>query len=148
MGLRPFREVPRDLEEWTRWFNAQDVVSADDIEQTTTVQQTVEQIIDGGIQLWTIKEFAVSYTPVAEDADNVLLVSTAATGVTVTIDPVFDVGSQLTIYQYGAGQVTLAGGTGVTIRTPTNLTINEQYGTVTLIEYLNNDWVIAGRMTP
>ena len=77
-----------------------------------------------------------------------LLVSTSATAVTVTINSVFEEGSQLTIYQFGAGQVTVAGGTGVTIKTPTNLTINEQYGTVTLIHYLDNDWIIAGRMTP
>lgn len=145
MPLRPFREVPRDLAEWTRWINAQDV---GDGTQTTNVTQTVQQVIDGGIQLWTIKPFAESYAPVAEDADNVLLVSTAATGVTVTINSVFEEGSQLTIYQFGAGQVTVAGGTGVTIKTPTNLTINEQYGTVTLIHYLDNDWIIAGRMTP
>ena len=143
MPLRPFREVPRDLAEWTRWINAQDIG-----EQTTNVTQTVQQVIDGGVQLWTIKEFAESYAPIEEDADNVLLVSTSATAVTVTINSVFSEGSQLTIYQYGAGQVTVAGGTNVTVRTPTNLTINEQYGTVTLIQYLINDWVIAGRMTP
>ncbi len=144
MPLRPFREVPRDLAEWTRWINAQDV----DAPPVTNVTQTVQQIIDGGLQLWTIKEFADDYAPVAEDADNVLLVSTSGSGVNLTINPVFDIGSQLTIYQYGAGQVTVVAGTGVTIRTPTNLTFNEQYGTVTLIEYLNNDWLIAGRMTP
>jgi len=143
MPLRPFREVPRDLAEWTRWINAQDIG-----EQTTNVTQSVQQIIDGGIQLWTIKEFAEDYVPIDEDADNVLLVSTSATAVNVTITPVFDVGSQLTVYQYGAGQVTIAVSGGVVVRTPTNLTINEQYGTITLIQYLNNDWVIAGRMTP
>jgi len=144
MPLRPFREVPRDLAEWTRWINAQEV----DAPPVTNVAQTVTQLIDGGLQLWTIKNFSESYTPVAEDADNVLLVSTSGTAVSLTIEPVFDIGSQLTVYQYGAGQVTIVAGGGVTIRTPSTLTINEQYGTVTLIEYLNNDWVIAGRMTP
>lgn len=142
MPLTPFREIPRDLAEWNRWINAQK------IDGTTNVTQTVEQVVDGGVQLWTIKEFAESYSPVAEDADNILLVSTSATAVNCTIEPVFDVGSQLTVYQYGAGQVTIVAGTGVTIRTPSNLTINEQYGTITLIQYLNNDWLIAGRMTP
>lgn len=101
----------------------------------------------GGDPAWTINEFSASYTATAEDTNNVLLVSTSATGVTVTIPPALAIGAQLTIYQYGAGQVTVAGGSGVTIRTPTTLVFNEQYATVTLIHYKLNDWLIAGRMS-
>lgn len=98
--------------------------------------------------LWTIETFTDNYTLVAADKSK-LKKSTKATAVNLTVAPdIFAEGNQVTIYQSGAGQITLVAGAGVTIRTPSTLTFNEQYGSVTLICLGSNEWFIAGRMTP
>ena len=140
MGLKPFRKIPEDIIEWTRWMNDQDGLAESDHTHSSTTTTSTDGL--------TIKNFSASYTAVTEDANDVLLVSTSGSGVNVTIGQVFDVGDQLRVYQYGAGQVTVVAGTGVTIRTPTNLTLTDQYSTVTLTQVYQNDWVIEGRMTP
>jgi hypothetical protein len=104
---------------------------------------------EAGVTRWTIKEFDDDYAPSAGDEENKLLVSTKATAVNLIMSPDrFETGSQLTVFQYGAGQITIVKGTGVEVRTPETLTFNEQYGSVTFIQVYPNDWMIAGRMTP
>ena len=98
---------------------------------------------------WSIKSFDDDYAPIEGDDNNVMLLSTAATAVNVVMEPDrFPVGSQLLIWQYGAGQITIVEGTDVNVRTPETLTFNEQYASVSLIQAYPNDWMIAGRMTP
>jgi hypothetical protein len=97
---------------------------------------------------WEIVTFSGNYSPSAPDAGK-LLISTSGSATDFTINSgVFELGDQLVVWQYGAGQVTVVAGSGTTIRTPTTLTINEQYGSVTLIMGLSEEWMIAGRMTP
>lgn len=150
-GLKPFRSIPKDIVEWTRWMRDQDpsltafindLIEAADTDTTTltTVVTTTDK--------WVVEFFEGSYQLLDGDAGK-LLCSESATACTLTIPSgIFDVGEQFTAMQYGAGQLTIAAGTGVTINTPTNLAVNEQYGTVTLILLDYDDWVIAGRMTP
>ena len=164
--LRGFRFLPRDTREWATWFARQEIEAGignppqDGYHLASLADGTryweappgtdTEDDDDETVDRWTIKEFDGDYTPSAGDEDNTLLVSisASATDLILTAD-VFAVGSQLTCWQYGAGQVTVDdSASGVTVRTPTNKTINEQYGSITLIQVYSNEWMIAGRMTP
>lgn len=75
----------------------------------------------------------------------------SSSAVTVTVPPnssvAFPVGAIVDVLQYGAGQVTIAGGTGVTVRTPSSLTTRAQYSTLTLRQRAVNEWVLGGDMT-
>ena len=81
--------------------------------------------------------------------DGKLLRSMGGSATNLTVPPSWINGEkgQVVIMQYGAGTVTVVAGSGVTIRTPSTLVFNEQYGTVTLIQIANNEYVIAGRMS-
>lgn len=39
MSLKPFREVPKDMVEWTRWFNQQDTSSTTNVTSSSSGQQ-------------------------------------------------------------------------------------------------------------
>jgi hypothetical protein len=148
-GLRPFRTIPKDLADWSRWMRDQEVSGSVASSTTTTeADGTTTTVTTTAGTSWTIVEFSGSYTLRSGD-EGKLLVSTGSGATNVTIDPgTFSIGDQIVVWQYGTGAVTIVAGSGTTIRTPTSLVINEQYGSVTLIEVYNNEWMIAGRMTP
>lgn len=70
---------------------------------------------------------------------------TNASAVTVTVPPnssvAFDIGSTVEIYAAGAGGVTVAAGSGVTVR---NAGAIAQYGTATLTKHATDEWVLTG----
>jgi len=149
-GLRPFRQIPENIVEWTRWMKNQEVSGSVSTSTTTNVDGSVTTVVTSTTR-WTIKDYDDSYTLQAGDELSVILRSTKGTAVNLTVPKgVFDKGSQVTSFQGGAGQVTIVADTGVTIRTPSTLTINEQYGSITLIliDDTADEWMIAGRMTP
>jgi hypothetical protein len=56
----------------------------------------------------------------------------------------FSIGQRVDILQYGAGQVTVSGDTGVTVRfTPTNK-LRAQYSTASLIKLGTDEWLLSG----
>lgn len=60
----------------------------------------------------------------------------------------FPVGSQILISQYGSGQTTISGDTGVTINSSGGKTkIAAQYGLATLIKRGADEWYLAGDIT-
>lgn len=147
-GLKPFRTIPKNIVEWTKWMREQETGGsvASSTTSVTTADGTTTTITTA--TRWTIEEFDSDYVANVSDAGKLKL-SSSASGVDFTINPgIFEVGDQIVIFQYGAGQVTIVAGSGTTIRTPSTLTINEQYGSVTLIMVLPEEWMIAGRMTP
>lgn len=164
--LRGFRAMPRNLRDWASWFARQEIESglgnperdgyhlaslADGTrywEAPPNLEDDDDADTDDGATIWTIKEFDGSYTPIDGDHNNTLLVSTSGSAVNVTIGPdIFPEGAQLTVWQYGAGTVTFVEGSGVDIRTPSGLAVNEQYGSISLIQAFPNDWMFAGRMS-
>lgn len=73
-----------------------------------------------------------TYTLVAADLGKLVTLSNAS-GITLTIPPsVFVSGNQIHIQQLGAGQVTIAGGSGVTF-TGTGTKLRAQYSAATII---------------
>lgn len=93
----------------------------------------------------TSKTFALS------DA-NTFQQTTAATTVTLTIDTnanvAFPVGTEIEIFQQGAGQIVIAAAGGVTIQSAfSNLKIGAQY-TGAIFKYLGTDtWSLVGNLT-
>jgi hypothetical protein len=75
----------------------------------------------------------------------------SATGVTLTVppnaQPGFQKGNVIEVTQTGAGQVTFAAGSGVTLRTPRSLTTRAQWSTVRLRETATNTWILEGDLT-
>ena len=89
-----------------------------------------------------------TYTLVASDVGKLVTMSNAS-GITLTIPPsVFSVGNQINIAQTGAGQVTFAQGSGVTINsvgaTATAPKITKQYGAATAICTASNVFLVIG----
>jgi hypothetical protein len=146
LALKPFRTIPKDIVEWTKWMQDQDDVassvtaissSTSSPSSTTTVNQS-----------WSIEDIDGDYS-LSNNSQDTVYRQTSSSASDITVEPnIFGEGEQVVILRYGTGAVTIVAGTGVTIRTPSTLTINEQYGSVTLILIGDNEWMIAGRMTP
>ena len=92
-----------------------------------------------------------TYTTVL--ADNSKLVTLAnASAIAVTIPPnssvAYPIGAQITLAQYGAGQPTISGGSGVTIvstgATAATPKLRVQYSTATCIQTSTNTWLVVG----
>lgn len=91
-----------------------------------------------------------SYTLVLSDVAKVISLTNAAS-ITLTIPTnasvAFPTGTQMLLYQGGAGQVTI-GGAGVTIRSQgSKLKINGQYGIAGLLKVGTDEWVAFGNLT-
>lgn len=89
-----------------------------------------------------------AYTPAKTDSGRVLEANNAA-AITITIPPTsqagWTVGTVLYVFQQGAGQVTLAGGSGVTLRSSGGkLKTAAQYSVVQLRMRANDEWVVSG----
>jgi hypothetical protein len=88
-----------------------------------------------------------TYTLVLADAGK-LIRCTKATSMSIIVPlnsaAAYSVGQRVDIMQYGAGQVTISGDTGVTLRaTPTNK-LRATYSTASIIKIATDEWVLAG----
>jgi hypothetical protein len=88
-----------------------------------------------------------TYTLVLADAGK-LVRCTKATAMSIIIPTnaaeAYSIGQRVDIMQYGAGQVTVSGDTGVTLRsTPTNK-LRATYSSASIIKIGTNEWVLAG----
>lgn len=92
-----------------------------------------------------------AYTFALSDKDKMVEV-TLGTALTITIPPnstaAFAVGSQVHILRAGAGAVTIAAGTGVTVNSSDGLKLRAQWSSATAIKRATNTWVVLGDTTP
>lgn len=101
-----------------------------------------------GVRTALNSQSGTSYTLVLTDAGKVLETTNAAS-VTITIPPnssvAFATGTWIDFYQYGAGQVTLAPGAGVTLRAAdSKLKTRAQYSALTIVKRGTDEWVVFG----
>lgn len=92
-----------------------------------------------------------AYTLVLADA-NTLVEGNSASALTFTVPPnssvAFPVGTVVSLRQYGAGQVTVAAGSGVTIRSRGGaLKLAGQYAEAALTKRATDEWVLSGDIT-
>ena len=112
------------------------VIAPDDPGNTIIISSTVPVSAQAG-----------AYTLALTDAGAAVEL-TAATSVAVTVPPnssvAFPVGTVVEILQYGAGQVTVVAGAGVTIRTAGSLAARTQYSALSLRKRGTDEWVLSG----
>lgn len=89
-----------------------------------------------------------TYTLVATDAGDVVTLtngSPIAVTVPTNASVAFPIGTQITLAQMGAGQVTVAGAVGVTVYAADSfLKLRTQYSSGTLIKTATNTWLLIG----
>jgi hypothetical protein len=79
--------------------------------------------------------------------ENCTLQCNKATAMTVNVPTssvAFANGAVVTLMQYGAGQVDVVGGSGVTIRSSNGLKLRTQYSMATLVKISDTEWVLSG----
>ena len=90
---------------------------------------------------------ASSYTATIDNAYSFVVMSKAS-GQNFTIPPAssvaFPLGTIIKVLQFGAGQVTIVAGSGVTLYQRSALTINDRYGVATCIRVAADKWSVSG----
>jgi DNA-binding IclR family transcriptional regulator len=91
-----------------------------------------------------------SYTFATTDSGSLVTFSNAS-AITVTVPPnssvALSVGAQIDVAQTGAGKVTLAQGSGVTINSLAgNKSLSAQYAAGTLVKTDTNTWLLTGSL--
>lgn len=92
-----------------------------------------------------------TYTTVLGD-DGKLVTLDNGSAITLTIPPngtvAYGIGTQINIMQLGAGQVTIAPGAGVTLRSSgSKLKTFGQYAVATCCKIASDTWVVIGNLT-
>lgn len=91
-----------------------------------------------------------TYTLVAGDAGDVVEVNNAS-AITLTVPTnasvPFAIGTQITILQTGAGQITVSGAGGVTLNSTPGNKLRAQWSSATLLKRATDTWVLIGDLT-
>ena len=118
----------------------------------TDVRPTVTSNLTAGINNITINtQTGTTYTTVLADNGKLVTLANSAS-IAVTIPPnssvAYPVGAQINLAQFGAGQVTVSGGSGVTVvstgATASSPKLRVQYSTATAIQTSTNNWLVVG----
>lgn len=88
-----------------------------------------------------------SYTAQAKDASTPIVMSSSSPSTVTIPSGVFPLGASLAVVQYGTGQVTLVGATGVTLNPYSTLVTAKQYAVLYLLQILTDVWVVGGAST-
>jgi hypothetical protein len=91
-----------------------------------------------------------SYTLVLSDASDLTEINSAsANNLTVPLNSsvAFPVGTQISLLQVGAGQMTVVATSGVTINATPGLKLRAQWSSATLIKRATDTWVLVGDLS-
>lgn len=119
--------------------------------QTLTNKTLTAPVINGGLINLTLNaQTGTTYTTVSGDSGKLVTLSNAS-AITCTLPPTtYNIGEQINIVQLGAGQVTFAQGSGVTIRstgaTSTAPKISKQYAAATVIVIGVSEYLVVGAL--
>jgi hypothetical protein len=119
--------------------------------QTLTNKTLTAPVINGGLINLTLNaQTGTTYTTFAGDSGKLVTLSNAS-AITCTLPPTtYNIGEQINIVQLGAGQVTFAQGSGVTIRstgaTSTAPKISKQYAAATVIVIGVSEYLVVGSL--
>jgi len=88
-----------------------------------------------------------TYTLVLSDQTK-LVTADNSSAITITVPPnssvAYPIGTKIDLLAKGAGQVTVAAGSGVTVNTAQTLKLRRQWSGASLIKLATNTWVIVG----
>lgn len=118
---------------------------------SSAVTTSHEYRIDAIEALNTNEQTGTSYTLVLTD-DGKIVETNNGSANTLTVPPnssvAFPVGTQILVLQTGAGQTTLAAGSGVTVNSKDgDLKLSGQWSAATLIKRATDAWVAVGDLT-
>lgn len=127
--------------------NATSIVNAN----ITDLRVAVTSNILSAVNIAVNAQTGTTYTTVLSDNGSLVTLANAS-AIAVTIPPyssvAYPIGAQISLVQYGAGQPTISGGSGVTINstgtTPTAPKLRAQYSTATAIQTSTNTWLVVG----
>lgn len=119
-------------------FTALQVLTATEMDQVATAMIAINA------------QTGTTYTAVLAD-DGKLVTCDNASAITFTVPPnssvAFGIGTQINIMQLGAGQVTIAAGSGVTLRSAgSKLKTSAQYAVATCCKIATDTWVVVGNL--
>jgi len=123
----------------------------DDANFSTTVTNSLalklEQSDLDSATYYTFNAQTASYTLALTDSTNMVTVNSGS-GTTVTVPPnssvAFPIGTYIDIFQLGAGQVTIAEGSGVTIYATPGKKLRTQYSGGSLVKRDTDTWYLTG----
>jgi hypothetical protein len=103
---------------------------------------------DGSLKDVVLNTQTASYTLALSDSGKVVEMN-VATSNNLTVPPnssvSFPIGTVIEILQYGAGQVTIVAGSGVTIRTPDgSMKLRTRYSSAVLRKRATDEWMLVG----
>lgn len=132
---------------------ATDAVTTAKIQDNAVTQAKLADRVVGSSEMDNMTlnaQTGTTYTLVLADAHKFVTLSNAS-AITMTVPPnssvAFETGDQVNLMQLGAGQVTIAAGSGVTIRSEgTKLKMRGQYAVATLIKIDTDTWVAVGNL--
>lgn len=111
---------------------------------------TITNLPAANLDLTLNAQTGTTYTLVADDKNKLVTLSNASS-ITLTVPTnasvPYAIGSQINIQQAGAGQVTVAGDTGVTVNSTPGLKLRAQWSAATLIKTATNTWTMVGDLS-
>lgn len=121
-----------------------DVLTATNVNDITGTLNLVGNLVENA-------QTGTTYTTVLGDSAKIVSMNNASAN-TLTIPPnssvAYPTGTQILIYQKGAGQTTIAAGSGVTIRSQgTKLKVTGQYGVASVLKVATDEWVAFGNLS-
>jgi hypothetical protein len=120
-----------------------DILSASDVNGTN---EGINDLAFGVFNAQTGTTYTLALTDVAK-----VVTLTNAAAITVTVPTnasvAFPIGTQILLYQGGAGAVTIAGDSGVDVRNQAGLEMSGQYAVAGLLKLDSDEWVAFGNLT-
>lgn len=93
-----------------------------------------------------ITTVSTTYSTLSSDA-NKIIYSTGGSAYTITVNNVLTAGQWIDVVQYGAGQITFAAGSGVTLNASgAKFKTNAQYSMATIVCVASGLYVLAGEL--
>jgi len=115
-----------------------------DVTLTNTATLTNKTLTAPVINI-AINSQSSAYTLVLADNGKMVEMSTSATlTIPLNANAAFAVGAQITILQTSAGQVTIAGDTGVTVNGTPGLKLRAQWSSAVCVKRATDSWVVLG----
>lgn len=118
-------------------------LNSNDITGTGNIDITGNAVYQTALNAQT----GTTYTTVIGDASKLITLNNAS-AITVTIPPnssvAYPVGTKIDFAQIGVGQVTFAGGSGVTVNSTPTLKTRARFSAVSCIKISTDGWILVG----
>ena len=143
------------------WATVNATPALDDLTDVTVTSATTNDVVYyngttwvnryvGAIPVITNAQTGTTYTLVAGDAGDIVEINNAS-AITLTIPTnasvPFATGTQITILQTGAGQITVTGPSGGTLNATPGTKLRAQWSSATLLKRATDTWVLMGDLT-